>query len=221
MATAAAAALVERVMSVDVECVANGFGHNDRTPSWVAVVDAAGAGVYKSTIAVANVVSYLTPITGQKPGDLDGAPPFAAVQARVKAVLGPDVVLVGQGIAHDVAWLGLAPGADFARLVDLADTFRAYNPRFNSYNVCSLRHAATTLLGEGRAGDSAHDPEDDARVSVRLYHEYTLQPARLPAAHERLVRTRPAPSVAKALNYACDGVCMAKFFREKCTCGQP
>ena len=42
----------ERVLSVDVECVADGPGHNDRAVSSVAVVDGAGNTVYTSPVKV-------------------------------------------------------------------------------------------------------------------------------------------------------------------------
>ena len=63
------------------------------------------------------VYSYLNAITGQKEGDLEGAPPLADVIANVKAALGPDVILVGQSIKSDIAWLTLEQGVDYKRKV--------------------------------------------------------------------------------------------------------
>ena len=84
------------IKSIDVECVAHGQGHNDRTPAWVAVVDSAGNTLLDEKIKVENVFDYLTPLTGIHPGDLDGAKSLEEVQRLVKSVIQPSDVLVGQ-----------------------------------------------------------------------------------------------------------------------------
>lgn len=234
MATAA-----ERIVSVDVECVANGCGHNDRCVARVAVVGTPPAGHPQAGTAAhaellldalvappdgTSVVSYLTPITGLRAADFDGAAlqTLDAVVAAVRALLGPDVVLVGQGIASDIQWLQLQAGCDYARSVDLAEVFRTYNPRYSSYNYWTLRHEATTLLSVGRLAHEEHCPADDARSSILLYRKYVVDaPHELEAAKARLLSVRPAPSVAKQLNYQYEGVCMAKFMAARCICGQP
>ena len=87
----------KNVISVDVECVASGRGHNDRVVSWVAVVNGAGETLYKSMVKPSvPVVSYLTPLTGQQRGDLDSAPTLAEAKARVYALMSPRTLLVGQ-----------------------------------------------------------------------------------------------------------------------------
>lgn len=126
-------------MSVDVECVATGPGHNDRAPSWVALVDETGARVFNSFIAVSEVFNYLTPVTGHKPGDLDGARSFDEVMQELKTHLGPDVRLVGQNIGGDIKWLNLQQGVDFQESVDIAQSFKAYNPRYGNYSHFTLR----------------------------------------------------------------------------------
>lgn len=212
----------ERVLSVDVECIATGPGHNDRAVSWIAVVDAQGTTLLSQPVRPpGNIFNYLTVITGQRNGDLDDAPSLEEVLPRVRKLLGPDVVLVGQGIDGDIKWLALCEGTDFKRKVDLGAVFAAYNPRYKNTSFFSLRHEASTLLGEGRTGAEEHCPADDARSSVLLYNRYVIDaPHELAAAKLRLLAVRPTPSVAKMYNYNYEGVCMAKFFRAKCTCGQ-
>lgn len=106
--------------------------------------------------------------------------------------------------------------------MDLAEIFKTYNPRYKNTNFFSLRHEAQTLLAEGRTGATTHCPADDARSSVLLYNRYVVDaPHELEAAKAKLLSRRPEPSVAKVHNYAYEGVCMAKFFKAKCTCGQP
>ena len=66
------------------------------------------------------VVSYLTPLTGIRKGDLDNGEKLLDVITEVKSLLGPDVVLVGQGIKSDINWLQLQQGTDFAEFVGLS-----------------------------------------------------------------------------------------------------
>ena len=53
------------------------------------------------------IVSYLTPLTGICPGDLDDGEDLAKAIRDVKAVLGSDAVIVGQGIKNDIKWMEL------------------------------------------------------------------------------------------------------------------
>eukprot|EP00049_Salpingoeca_infusionum_P022678 m.8144 g.8144 ORF g.8144 m.8144 type:complete len:218 (-) comp5323_c0_seq1:217-870(-) len=213
---------LDNVLSIDVECVANGLGHNDRAPCLVAIVDGHGRVLLRRSIIVeGGITSYLTPVTGIKEGDLVDAHPFDVVLAEVHAYFSPETILVGQGIASDIKWMHLEEGTHFQKAVDLAEHFKAWHPRYNRFNHFSLNHTATTLLDHAvTAAHEAHDPADDALWSIMLYREYVLQPKKLDAARNKLLRTRAQPSVAKLLDYQCDGVCMAKFYKAKCICGQ-
>jgi len=213
-----------RLFSVDCECVADGRGHNARALSLVAVVDENSKTVYKSPVAVTNVVSYLTRITGQKQGDLEGAPSAATVQAQVKALLGPDVLIVGQSVQSDLDWLKLIKGVDYQDSFDLADKFKAFNPKYQNYSHFSLQHEARTLLsGMSHQSHQAHDPALDAKWSMDLYRMFFATPneAKLNVAKKKLISTRPAPSIAKQFNYQMDGICMAKFYPKMCICDDP
>ena len=213
---------LERTFSVDVECVATGRGHNDRSPVWVAMVDCHGTCVLNIQIAVENVFSYLTPVTGVRAGDIRDTVPLDEALARVHAALGPDVRLVGQSPKSDIDWLKLEQGTHYKDVVDLAQVFKYVDPyRQNRISMFSLMHEASVLL-EANPED-AHDPEVDARWSMELYKRYALPglEKERAKASQMLAAIRPPKSVAKQLNYNCDGVCMAKFYKAKCFCGQP
>ncbi|GCA65256.1 hypothetical protein KIPB_016687, partial [Kipferlia bialata] len=47
-------------LALDVECVASGYGHNDRTPCWVAIVDLQGTVLLDKKIRVTEMVSPMT-----------------------------------------------------------------------------------------------------------------------------------------------------------------
>lgn len=205
----------ERVFSVDVECAATGWGHDDRAPCRVAVVRS-GATVLDLVIRVDGLVSPLTPLTGLDVRQLAQGKSLDEARRLVRAALGPDAVLVGQSIQHDIHWLGLAEGTDFKRSVDLAELFRC--SAFGRSRVLCLEHEALGLLGQ-RVQLGLHDPVEDAQVSLRLFEEWGSSPDRVQAAREQLgrlceqralpARRRPPPVI--------DGVCMGRW-STFCTC---
>jgi DNA polymerase III epsilon subunit-like protein len=167
------------------------------------------------------ITSYLTPITGIKAEDIADSVTIEAAEDQVHALFGSDVLLVGQAIQSDVAWLRLVKGVHYRELHDLADTFKAFNAKYKRTCHFSLQHEANTLLGTNMSG--AHDPAQDAQVSIRLYKKYVLNGSKglLDEARARLRKTKVAPSVVKEIGYKIDGVCMAKFNINFCSCGQP
>ena len=139
-----------KYMSIDVECVATSRCHDAREVCSVAVVDGKEKVLLvKKVKPKSRVVSYLTPLTGVRPGDLDDADSLEDVVREVKALLGPDVVLVGQVIKNDIEWLGLQQGRDYASTIDLAEMFKAYNSRYGNTSYFSLSHEANTLIFSG------------------------------------------------------------------------
>eukprot|EP00042_Codosiga_hollandica_P059540 m.919783 g.919783 ORF g.919783 m.919783 type:complete len:222 (+) comp60199_c0_seq1:336-1001(+) len=213
-----------RFMSLDTESVASGRGHDERALCQLALVDASGAVLLNEYVTPdVPIVSFLTPLTGISADKYRARPglPRAAALDRLRGFLGPDVVLVGQSIQNDIAACGLRQGIDFHSFEDLAEHFKTFNAKFGRFNFFSLRHEAEVLLGKPASG--THDAADDAIVSIELYNRFCRpgSESALKTARSRLLATRPAPSVAKLLNYRYEGVCMAAYFPEKCFCGRP
>ena len=99
MATSTGDDMPEKYFSIDVECVATGIRHDARSIALVAVVDKHEKLIYKKKVKVhKHIVSYLTPLTGLHPGDLDIGEDLADVIGDVKAILSSDAVIVGQGV---------------------------------------------------------------------------------------------------------------------------
>ena len=141
----------KRYIALDVECVATGKRHDDRDVCLVAVVDANEKVILKRKVKPEKpIVSYLTPLTGLRQGDLDDGNRLSVVLREVKALLGPDVVLVGQGVKSDIKWLQLEEGKDYNSVVDLAQMFKVYNSRYGNYSYYSLSHEANTLIRPGK-----------------------------------------------------------------------
>ena len=142
----------KRYIALDVECVATGRRHDDRDVCLVAVVDANEEVILKRKVKPDKpIVSYLTPLTGVKRGDLDDGERLSVVLRDVKALLGPDVVLVGQGTKSDIKWLQLEQGKDYDSVVDLGQMFKTYNSRYGNYSYFSLSHEANTLIQAGKS----------------------------------------------------------------------
>lgn len=141
---------IQRYIALDVECVATGIRHDAREVCFVAVIDNNETLLFKKTVKPTKViVNHLTPLTGCKPGDLDSGERLEYVIAEVKDLLGPDVVLVGQGVKSDIEWLHLEEGKDYGGVVELGEMFKAYNSRYGNYSYFSLQHEANTLLRAG------------------------------------------------------------------------
>ena len=140
----------KRYIALDVECVATGRRHDDRDVCLVAVVDANEKVILKRKVKPEKpIVSYLTPLTGLQRGDLDDGMRLSVVLREVKALLGSDVVLVGQGVKSDIKWLQLVQGRDYDSVVDLGEMFKVYNSRYGNYSYYSLSHEANTLIRPG------------------------------------------------------------------------
>ena len=137
-------------LSIDVECVATGIRHDAREVCSVAVVNAKEKVLLlKQVKPMSPVKSYLTPLTGVRQGDLDDAENLSDVLCEVKALLGRDVVLVGQGIQSEIKWLELEQGKDYSHAIDLGEMFKAYNSRYRNYSFFGLSHEANILISPG------------------------------------------------------------------------
>ncbi len=87
-----------------MEYVATGIRHDARGVCSVAVVDGEEKTLLTKMVKPEKpVVSYFTPLTGVREGDLDNGEALSDVIAQVKAILGPDVILVGQNI-QSIDW---------------------------------------------------------------------------------------------------------------------
>ncbi len=139
-----------RYIALKVGCVATGFRHDARAVCSVVVVDYDENALLQAIVKPKSpVVSYLTPLTGVKEGDLDSGQDIEDVICQVKALLGPDVILVGQMVQNQVQWLCLEEGKDYCDVVELSEMFKTYNPRYRNYTRYPLRHEANVLLSPG------------------------------------------------------------------------
>ena len=128
----------------------------------------------------------------------------------------PLPLLVGNGVDNDIKWLGLVKGEDFSDALDLAEMFKAWNPKYGQFNKYSLAHLCNQLLGATIA--DVHCPKEDAVLSIRLYSRYKHNNALLEQAKRLMVGKVAPTSFVKKNNYRYEGVCMAGYYPEKCSC---
>lgn len=213
-----------RHISVDVECVATGLGHNDRAPCRIAAVDDKEAVLLDVIVRVpGDIVSTLEPITGLNETQVRNGVDLEDALAQLRTFLGPYVVLVGQSISHDIFWLNLEQGVDYAYDVDLAECFRTWNDKYKGWNYFSLRRTAWGLLGVEFEENSFHDPKQDALLSIQLFNAFVK-----PGVHRQGAKTltkmlysRDFPKSLNKNKTHIDGVCGSAFNPRECICGQP
>ena len=75
-----------RILSIDVECVATSYTHEDRSPCSVAIVDDQCQVIFSSLIKpTEKVVSDLYPLTGLRIKDLEQAPSLEDILQKVRS----------------------------------------------------------------------------------------------------------------------------------------
>jgi RNA exonuclease 4 len=218
-------ALTGSLFSVDVECVATGTQHHDRTLAQIGLCDVDGTPVLNIYIKPdVPVVSYLSPITGLSAALIDEkGVPLADALAQLRAALPSNAFLCGQNIAKDIEWLGLKEGTDFVCAIDLAALFRVWTAD-GRYAYFSQDHTASVWLRGTpyeRAHGAAHDALADARMSMALFRSYcqiSADPARLAQLQQATLSAPRKPSFAMQ-NPVFEGVCQGQ--RRTCRCGGP
>jgi hypothetical protein len=149
------------------------------------------------------VASYLERLTGLNEEICDQGVDLKTAVEGLKEKLPRDALLVGQGIKHDIEWLSLSSGVDFAASFDIADMFKLRVkdklvdgvpvPR---YRFFSLRHTVLALMGvDMQSAD--HNPVDDAAYSLRLFLKYKdAEEGLLKAVRESVSRAQVTRSFA-------------------------
>ena len=156
---------------------------------------------------------------------MQDAPPLEEALVALRKVLPRDAVLVGQGIQHDIHWLGLraeekrgeakeasaehaagkdddgatSSAADFYGWIDVAALFRQPTAPGTSYAFrhFSLRHEVRAVYGID-IQEGKHDPALDARYSMKLFCDYWEATAEeLAAVQAKMAALPSTPSFSK------------------------
>jgi len=138
--------------------------HSHRYPGRVALVDTDGNLLADVIVRPPKdgegVVSYLTPLTGLT-SEMCLGDDAKSLQDAVKIItdlLPQNAVIVGQAIGHDVQWLGLTPGKDFGRMVDISSVFRQRLPlNLSKASEILKRKESGDLPAKSDSNDTASD----------------------------------------------------------------
>ncbi len=142
---------VEKCFGIELECVATGLRHDQRAVARIIIVNQSEKVILNCTVKVqSKIFSYLTPLTGLKEGDLDRGIPFEDAVCEVKKVLGPEVILIGQGIDYNIQLLHLIQGVSYQKYVHLGEMFKSNRPPYGRVTYFTLRHEANVLLQQGK-----------------------------------------------------------------------
>lgn len=159
---------VTHALALDCEMVGVGPDGEKSILAQVSLVNESGNTVYTSYCApTKKVTDYRTHVSGILPRHIDPstAPPFALVQAEVRALI-EDRIVVGHALENDFDALQLRhpPG-------QIRDTAH-WRPflRMGRFSK-RLKHLARDHCGLKIQGGS-HDPAEDARAAMYLYLKF-------------------------------------------------
>lgn len=208
------------VRAIATECVATGYGHNDRELCRVVIMDKKGCTLIDTLVKPEKeIVSYLTPLTGIKPGDLDNAEPWSVAREKIYSVLSPNTTLLGHTLNNSIKLLQLMPRVHFIRILDTSEFFCTWNKRSKRVEYFSLAHMANVLFGENMVG--VHNPMEGCKACVQIYakfKDYDEQEIR--PVQRKLAKAPRTPSKVKSFGFSIDGVCLAGYSPQYCKCGQ-
>lgn len=174
--------------SIDVECVAIGYGHsqNHRYPSRVALVKSLDGDVVTLLDEWVNlndvdVVSYMHALTGTSKEDClnPNAKTLDEIRSLVKQSMPSDSILVGHSIESDITWLGLKKGVDFSEIVCTSILFRQRLPKTINSACSALEKAESNGFEVGSMeqsfGDNLNAPDDRNLPFPTRYRIFSLR----------------------------------------------
>ena len=158
---------VNKIVGMDCEMVHADVGDNrkSRILARVSIVNQQGEVLYDTFVAPTGLVTdYVTEVSGVRPQDLENAPNFSEVRAKVAEII-KDCILVGHGLHHDLGVLYLHHPFKLKRDTSLYKPFRA---ACNKGHTPGLKALAEKYLGEViQTGE--HSSVEDSQVPTEEY----------------------------------------------------
>ncbi|KAI9639094.1 ribonuclease H-like domain-containing protein [Dioszegia hungarica] len=157
---------LEKYVGIDCETVSVRGGS---ALAKVAIIDYKGEVLLLSHVWVhpKNVVSWVTNITGLKPGDLDGAPTFEQIQPKIEAVL-EGKIIIGHAVFNDLAAIQHQHPYEDVRDTALYYPLRKLMGIDREGELPSLKKMTAKVLGKEIQG-GVHDPIEDAKASIDIF----------------------------------------------------
>jgi len=213
----------QNYISLNVEYIANGFGHNDRFPCWIIMTDYSGNILLNEKINpnlsrnAFDIVSTLEPITGITMDILENEGiSYNDVMINLKKFLDKDVVIIGHNVDIDILRLGLEQGVDYKNYIDMVMEFRTIK-KYGS----SIKNKYFTLNQEKNVlldiKDESSNLLDDTKITMTLFKNW-IKPGETKKARakKKLLMSKYKEDISD--NYIIDGVCCSPYRKDKCIC---
>tara|TARA_Y100001970_G_scaffold293773_1_gene443080 strand:+ start:2709 stop:3815 length:1107 start_codon:yes stop_codon:yes gene_type:complete len=214
----------QNYISLNVEYIANGFGHNDRFPCWIIMTDYSGNILYNKKINpnlsrnVFDIVSTLEPITGITMEILESEGiSYNEAMISLKDILDKDVVFIGHNVDVDILRLGLEQGIDYKNYIDIVTEFRTIKKYGSSIKnkYFTLNQEKSVLLN---INEESSNLLDDAKITMTLFKNW-IKPGETKKARakKKLIESKFITTINKD-NFIIDGVCCSPYRKDKCIC---
>lgn len=213
----------QNYISLNVEYIANGFGHNDRTPCWIIMTDYEGNILFNKKINPSlskngyDIVSTLEPITGITMEILEKEGlSYNQVITNIKNILDENVVFIGHNVDVDILKLGLDAGVHYKNYIDIAMEFRVARKYGNiiKNKYFTINQEKLILLDKK---EETYNLLDDTKITMALFKNW-IKPGETKKARakKKLLETKLPPT--KNEHFVIDGVCCSPYRKDKCIC---
>ena len=215
----------QEYISMNVTYIANGWGHNDRTPCWIVLANFEGNIIFNEKInpllskTFCDITSTLEPITGITMDILEKeGKSYNEIIKNISEILNSESVLIGHNIDIDILRLGLQTGKHYKNYIDLSMEFRTarlYGSKVK-HKYFSINQEKYALLD---IKEESNNIIDDVKYSMILFKNW-IKPGdtKKNRAIRKLIDCKYSFDDNK--NFIIDGVCCATYRKDKCICNQ-
>jgi DNA polymerase III epsilon subunit-like protein len=215
----------QKYISLYVEYIANGFGHNDRIPCWIIMSDFNNQIIYNEMIdpnksrTLYDITSTLEPITGININMLheNGISHNKAI-TKLKNLLDDETVLIGHNIHIDILKLGLQVDYHYKNYIDLKTEFKTATKYGNKIKnkYFSFEHEKEILLSITKKVNKIDIPQ----ITMLIFKNW-IKPGETKKnrAKKKLIQNSNHIKNNNEI-FVIDGVCCATYRKDKCICSQ-
>jgi len=204
--------------AIDVECIANGYGHSERFPCQISVCDENNEVVYDEFIECDNIVSFLTPFTQLDEEKYNKLKKISLKKAQEDLkILFKNKLVVGFSVDLDFERIGLDV-KDF-KILDLRIESRIRNFKFNNYWYTPL-NKLYYMIFKTAIQTKNHDCCEDAIACMKIYHYYAENKSNFDSiCRQSLSYKYNITGVSsKSLGFRYEKVCLSAYDPKNCTC---
>ena len=215
----------QKYISLYVEYIANGFGHNDRIPCWIIMSDFNNQIIYNEMIdpnksrSLYDITSTLEPITGININMLheNGISHNKAI-SKLKNLLDDETVLIGHNIHIDILKLGLQVDYHYKNYIDLKTEFKTATKYGNKIKnkYFSFEQEKEILLNITKKVNKIDIPQ----ITMLIFKNW-IKPGETKKnrAKKKLIQNSNHIKNNNEI-FVIDGVCCATYRKDKCICSQ-